>query len=142
MKRASIICAGLVIAGCGGTTSAGPSTVQQRDEAAKRGIAVGRAPVRTGEVVVRGDYGPDEQGPFALGGTYVARFEQTAPEDPALDFTRETAFTAHLAQGTKRVRLFQDAAREGRVTVTVPPGDWRVVVDFGDYPFAIRLTPR
>ena len=73
------------------------------------------------------------------------RFEQIAPEDPGLDFTTQTAFVAaldHRAEqdGPGSVRLFRAAARTGRRTVTAS-GRFFVDVSFGDYPYAIRLTP-
>ena len=70
------------------------------------------------------------------------RFEQTAPEDPTLDFSGATAFSASLTRGTEVRPLIEAARRTGRASVRVPRGRWTVSVDFGDYPYALRLTPR
>src|SRR4029453_4881327 len=69
-------------------------------------------------IVVRGDYGPDEHGPFAFDGRYDVRFVQRGA---GVDFGAEVPFTAHLEQPAangpgRRVKLFQAAAPPGRPT--------------------------
>jgi hypothetical protein len=96
-------------------------------------------------VIVRGDLSPASHGPYAFDGRYVARFEQFAPEDPNVDFTDQTAFVAMLDRRSEEeragsVKLFSTAARTGRKTVTLH-GRLFVDVSFGDFPYAIRLTP-
>jgi hypothetical protein len=141
----------LVAAGCGATAcGGGAATGDSRSAtaaAAQRAArpALARAPKRPGEIVVRAEASPATHGPFALDGRYVARFEQIAPEDPKLDFTTQTAFVATLdrrpqQEGTGSVRLFRAAARTGRRTLTLR-GRWYLDVSFGDFPYAIRLTP-
>lgn len=129
--------------GGGGASSGGSSTVAGAPPPARPALA--RAPARSGEILVRADASPRSHGPFALDGRYVVRFEQVAPEDPELDFATQTAFVATLdrrpqQEGGDSVRLFRAAARTGRRTVTVK-GRWYIDVSFGDFPYAIRLTP-
>jgi hypothetical protein len=107
--------------------------------------ALARPPERAGEVVVQGEASPASHGPFLLHGRYTARFEQVAPEDPDLDFGAQNAFVATLdrraeQEGGDSIRLFRAAARTGRRTVTVR-GRYFIDVSFGDFPYAIRLTP-
>ena len=107
--------------------------------------ALARAPKRAGEILVQAQASPASHGPFALDGRYVARFEQIAPEDPKLDFTTQTAFVAMFDRHAQQerpgsVRLFRTAARTGRRTVTLH-GRWYLDVSFGDFPYAVRLTP-
>jgi hypothetical protein len=141
----------LVAAGCGATAcgdtssdgNAGSKTAGTAQRAAHPALA--RAPKRPGEVLVQNEASPASHGPFALNGRYLARFEQIAPEDPRLDFTRQTAFVATLdrrpeQEGAGSVRLFRAAARTGRRTVRLR-GRWYLDVSFGDFPYAIRLTP-
>src|SRR5690349_13451830 len=82
-----------VAAGCGdgGTVggAAPPPTSAVTPALAKR-------PKQDGEIIVRGDASPGSHGPYRLSGTYTARFEQYAPEDPKLDFAAQTPFTARL----------------------------------------------
>jgi hypothetical protein len=80
-----------------------------------------------------------------LRGRYVVRFEQIAPEDPRLDFATQTAFVAALDRkaeqaGPGSVRLFRTAARTGRREMRLS-GRYFIDVSFGDFPYAIRLTP-
>jgi hypothetical protein len=108
-------------------------------------LALARAPRRPGEILVRGEASPAAHGPFVLDGRYVARFEQVAPEDPELDFTGQTAFVVTAdrkpqQEGAGTLRLFRAAARTGRRTVTLR-GRLYIDVSFGDFPYAIRLTP-
>jgi hypothetical protein len=92
-------------------------------------------------IVVRGDYGPDEHGPFAFSGRYAVRFVQRGA---GVDFATEVPFTAHLEQPAangpgKQVKLFEKAARSGRTEVTAQ-GRFRVVIDYGDSPYEIRFV--
>ena len=108
-------------------------------------LAHARAPKRPGEILVRGEASPAAHGPYALEGRYVARFEQAAPEDPELDFAGRTAFVVTAdrkpqQEGAGTVRVFRAAARTGRHTVTLH-GRFYLDVSFGDFPYAIRLTP-
>ena len=131
----------LTVASCGGKDDAPAQTVP------KAQAQLVRAPKQPGEVVVQGESSPQSHGPFDLHGTYVARFEQYAPEDPSLDFASQTPFVARLdphaesddAPGS--VELFEQAARTGRVTVRAD-GRLYLDVEFGDFPYAIRLTPK
>lgn len=137
-----------LLGGCGGATGhdiTRPVDVAARDRTAP--IALETAPRKPGEIVVRDPAAPADHGPYRLAGHYVARFEQLAPEDPQLDFSTQTPLVAHLEQPSstgpgRRVRLLSGAARTGTARVTVPAGRWHVVVDFGDYPYVIRLSPR
>jgi hypothetical protein len=142
----------LVAAACGATACGGggasngdarSGTAAPAQRAARPALA--RAPKRPGEILVRAEASPVSHGPFALDGRYVARFEQIAPEDPKLDFTTQTAFVAAFdrrpeQEDSDSVRLFRAAARTGRRTVTLR-GRWYLDVSFGDFPYAIRLTP-
>jgi hypothetical protein len=92
-------------------------------------------------IVVRGDYGPAERGPFTFSGRYTVRFVQRGA---GVDFAREVPFTAHLEQPDpdgpgKQLKLFQAAARSGRTQITAR-GRYRVVVDYGDSPYEIRFV--
>lgn len=105
-------------------------------------------PKAEGEIVVRGEASPGSHGPYELSGTYTARFEQYAPEDPGLDFAAQTPFSARLdphadsdAGARKAVPLFETAARTGTATVRAHGRLW-IDVEFGDFPYVIRLTPR
>src|SRR3954471_14487382 len=122
----------------GGATPAGTAPPKAQP-------ALASAPRRPGEILVRGDASPASHGPFALRGRYVVRFEQVAPEDPELDFRGQTAFVVTAdrtpqQEGAGTVRLFRAAARTGRRTVTLR-GRLYIDVAFGDFPYAIRLTP-
>jgi hypothetical protein len=141
----ALIAVALIVTACGGGTTSGrtASTATGDDAAARPALA--KAPKRAGEILVGGEVSPGSHGPFTLDGRYVVRFEQIAPEDPNLDFTGQTAFVAVLdrhtqqaATGTKR--LFRTAARTGRTEVTARGRYW-IDVEFGDFPYAIRLTP-
>jgi len=120
-----------------------PGAAQDAPRAARPALA--RAPKRAGEILVQGDVSPGSHGPFTLRGRYTARFEQIAPEDPNLDFSGQTAFVAVLdrqaqVEGRDTVRLFRAAARTGRREITAR-GRFFIDVNFGDFPYAIRLTP-
>jgi len=130
-------------AACGGGSTAGGGSSAAAPPPAR--LALAAAPKRPGEVLVRGEASPASHGPFALHGRYVVRFEQGAPEDPELDFRGQTAFVVTAdrkpqQEGAGTVRLFRAAARTGRRTVTLR-GRLYIDVAFGDFPYAIRLTP-
>ena len=73
------------------------------------------------------------------------RFEQYAPEDPALDFAGQTPFTASLTprEGDPRgaTKLFGAARAGGRRELEIR-GRRFVDVSFGDFPYVVRFTPR
>ena len=133
---------------CGGRAGApgqnpAPGAAQDAPPAARPALA--RAAKRPGEILVRGDVSPGTHGPFTLSGRYIARFEQIAPEDPNLDFTTQTSFVAVLdrrsqVEDSGTIRLFREAARTGRKVVTAR-GRYFIDVSFGDFPYALRLTP-
>jgi hypothetical protein len=97
---------------------------------------------------VRGEASPGTHGPYELSGTYVARFQQYAPEEPDLDFAGQTPFVARLDPhadrddgGRDTVRLFESAAGSGQVTIRAKDRLY-LDVEFGDFPYVIRLTPK
>lgn len=132
----------LTLAGCGGgdDTSTGTRTAPP---AALPALAA--RPPAEGEIVVRGETSPATRGPYALDGRYLVRFEQYAPEDAALDFTTQTPFSASLTprrddpRGAKK--LIEGAAASGRRELEIR-GSYFVSVDFGDFPYVVRFTPR
>ena len=125
-------------AGCGGDTDATAPPRRVVDPVP----ALARPPARAGEVVARGATTPAERGPYRLRGAYRVRFEQVAPEDPRLDFATQTPFVAALRPeaGGAGVPLVRAAARTGVRRVRVD-GRFRLEVSFGDFPWALRLTP-
>jgi hypothetical protein len=140
LRRTPILVA-LFFCGCGATT-AKPTPPPN---SAKTKVALLQAPKRPGEIIVRGDLSPASHGPFTFHGRYVVRFEQFAPENPNVDFSGQTAFVAALdrqaeTDGPGSVRLFRAARRTGRNTLSLR-GRLFVDVSFGDFPYAIRLTP-
>jgi hypothetical protein len=138
--------AALATACGGGSPGGGPAPGASGDGApadAKPGLA--RAAKRPGEVLVEGQVSPASHGPFTFRGRYVVRFEQIAPEDPKIDFTAQTPFVAALDRtaeqdGPGSVRLFRTAARTGRKEMRLS-GRYFIDVSFGDFPYAVRLTP-
>ncbi len=144
-RRAAPLVAGVLLlaalAGCG--SAAAPRA--KPPDPAKAKVALLQAPRRAGEIIVRGDLSPASHGPYAFDGRYLVRFEQFAPEDPHVDFTAQTAFVAALDRraeqdGPGSVRLFRAARRTGRRTLALH-GRLFVDVSFGDFPYAIRITP-
>jgi hypothetical protein len=142
---AAVVAAAL-LAGCGGGRGASGTPPAPAPGAGAEAVrpALAVPPRRPGEIVVEGQASPASHGPFAFDGRYNVRFEQSAPEDPRLDFAAQTAFVADAdrraedpAGGT---RLFRAAARSGRRSVTLH-GRFYVDVSFGDFPYAIRFTP-
>ena len=92
---------------------------------------------------------PARTGPYELSGTYTARFEQYAPEDPDIDFAAQTPFSARLdphadsdAGARKAVPLFEAAVHTGTATVRANGGGCGSTLEFGDFPYVIRLTPK
>lgn len=139
-----VLAAGAAVGACGGAGAGGPGAAAGPPPA-KAEPALARTPARPGEILVRGDASPAAHGPFTLRGRYVVRFEQIAPEDPEMDFATQTAFVASLDRRAEvpdgaSVRLFRAAARTGRRQVTLH-GRYFIDVSFGDFPYAIRLTP-
>jgi hypothetical protein len=138
-----LVLTGAVATACGGSGGSGGDASTAAPPPGRPALA--RAPKRAGEILVSAQLSPRSHGPFDLDGRYVARFEQIAPEDPELDFASQTPFVALLdrkaeQEGAGSVRLFRTAARTGRRTVTLH-GRWYLDVSFGDFPYAIRLTP-
>jgi hypothetical protein len=142
----SCLLAAVTVAACGGRSGADGAPVPRAGldaEAARPALAA--APRRPGEILVLGEASPVTHGPYAFDGRYTVRFEQIAPEDPKLDFTTQTAFVAALDRraeqdGRGSVRLFRTAARTGRREMRLS-GRYFIDVSFGDFPYAIRLTP-
>jgi hypothetical protein len=131
-----------VLVACGG----GHAEPRTSDTGADATVpALARAPAKPGERVFSGETSPASHGPFTLDGTYVVRFEQIAPEDPRMDFSTQTAFTAALQRRADdprgAVTLFGAARRSGRRTLTIH-GRYVLDVSFGDFPYAVRFTPR
>jgi hypothetical protein len=104
--------------------------------------AAQRSVQQAGTVTVRGDYAPDEQGPYTLHGRYRARFVQYGS---GVDWGTEVPFTAHLEAAVsagpgRKIPLFRRAARSG-TTVVEADGRFVLAVDYGDSPYAVVLTP-
>jgi hypothetical protein len=132
-----------LLAGCGSENGPAPPPSREATQAAEPAWA--RAPTGAGEVLVRGDASPASHGPFTFNGRYTVRFAQVAPEDPTLDFGKETSFVARLDRNAElpqagSVRLFRVARGEGQRRVRLN-GRFFVDVEFGDYPYVIRFTP-
>ena len=139
---ATLLAAGLLLAGCGGDSDETPPRASTSTTGA--GVpALARAPAKSGELLFTGEASPRTHGPFTLDGRYVVRFEQFAPEDPKLDFSGQTPFTALLrragskSQGTKIL----GAARATGHTEVSGRGRYTLEVSFGDFPYAVRFTP-
>lgn len=120
--------------GCGGSLSS--SSTVATTPTAQRSVQ------QAGVITVRGDYAPDEHGPYDLHGRYLVRFAQRGT---GVNFRQEVPFTAHLEQGAaagpgRRIKLFQKAAATGTTSVRAD-GRFQVLVDFGDSPYEIVLTP-
>ena len=126
--------AAVVFAGCGANSD--PVSTVVTTPAAQRSVQ------RAGAITIRGDYGPDQRGPYTLHGRYRARFTQRGA---GVDFADEVPFTAHLeatvGSGRRRtVALFQRAAATGAATIRAD-GRFDLMVDYGDSPYEIVLTP-
>ena len=137
----SLLASGLA-ACAGGDGSAATATTAAPAEVALPALA--RQPRRAGEVLFSGEASPASHGPFSLDGRYVVRFEQFAPEDPKLDFSGQTPFTANLRPAGSRAagtKLFGAAAASGRRELE-RNGRFVLDVSFGDFPYVVRFTPR
>ena len=140
-RAVPLVAALVLLAGCGSDAA----TRTKPPDPAKARVALLQGPKRAGEIIVRGDLSPASHGPYAFDGRYVVRFEQFAPEDPHMDFTAQTAFVATLDRNAEQdgpgsVRLFRAARRTGRNALPLH-GKFFVDVSFGDFPYAIRITP-
>jgi hypothetical protein len=127
--------AAAAVAGCG-SAGGGGATVATTPQAQRSVVQHG------GAITVRGDYAPDQHGPYTLRGRYRVRFTQRGA---GVDFTHEVPFAAHLEQPDadgpgKSIRLFERAAATGTATVTAD-GRYEVVIDYGDSPYTLVLTP-
>ena len=131
------------LAGCGSDGGASSTATTTTTTTALPPLA--RSPRVPGEIAVGGDASPATRGPYTFSGRYLVRFEQYAPEDPSLDFTSQTPFSAALVRNegdeTGAVKLFEAATRSGRRELTIR-GRYFVDVSFGDFPYVIRFTPR
>jgi hypothetical protein len=129
-----VIAAAIVLAGCGGASS---STVTVRT------VPIDQRSVQdAGAITVRGDYGPQEHGPYTLHGGYRVRFTQYGQ---GVTWRDEVPFTAHLATAVgggpaQTIPLFERAARTGAATIRAD-GRFVLAVDYGDSPYEIVLTP-
>jgi hypothetical protein len=130
------------LAGCG-SGGGSSSTATTATTAAVPPLA--RRPAAAGEIVIRGEASPATHGPHEFNGRYLVRFEQYAPEDPKLDFSSQTAFSAELTRKEGdpggAIKLFQAATRSGRRELTIR-GRYHVELSFGDFPYVLRFTPR
>src|SRR3954465_14478007 len=136
-RRLSIALVLVATAGCGADDPMSPRGPAALDAKARPALA--RAPLRPGEIVLRGEASPRVHRGVALHGTYLVRFQQYAPEDPRLDFAGEVPFVVEL-RGPARVRLFHAAAPRGARRVRLA-GRYDVDVSFGDFPYVLRFTP-
>jgi hypothetical protein len=131
------------LAACGNDNGSSSSAATTATTATLPALA-SRKPA-PGEIVVRGEASPATHGPYAFSGRYLVRFEQYAPEDPKLDFTSQTSFTASLVRHggdpTGAIKLFEAAAATGRRELAIR-GRYYVEVSFGDFPYVVRFTPR
>ena len=134
--------AAAVLGGCGDGDSAGNASTATTSATLP---ALASHPAAPGEIVVRGESSPATHGPHTFEGRYLLRFEQYAPEDPALDFSGQTPLTVSLQRraGDPRgaVALLESARRRGRRELEIR-GRYFVDVSFGDFPYVIRFTPR
>lgn len=132
-----------VLVSCGGNDAPAPRFATSTTPSSEP-PPLARPRVQEGEFVFSGAASPMSYAPFELDGTYVVRFEQYAPEDPDLDFAGQTPFTANLRAAGSRgagFELFGAARATGRRTLT-KRGRYVLDVTFGDFPFAVRFTPR
>jgi hypothetical protein len=101
-----------------------------------------RSVQHAGVVTIRGDYGPQEHGPYTLRGAYRVRFTQYGQ---GVTWADEVPFTAYLetavsAGPSRRILLFERAARTGTTTIRAD-GRFLLTVDYGDSPYEVVLTP-
>jgi hypothetical protein len=134
--------AAALLGGCGGGDSSGKASTATTSAVLP---ALASRPAATGEIVVRGESSPATHGPYTFDGRYLVRFEQYAPEDPALDFSGQTPLTVGLQHraGDPRgaISVFESARRSGRRELEIR-GRYFVDVGFGDFPYVVRFTPR
>ncbi len=134
-----------VLVGCGAGSGGSRSDSAIGPAALVAKPALAGKPAKAGEFLFTGQASPASHGPIDLDGRYLVRFEQTAPEDPQLDFTVQTPFQASLQRRAGdtngAIKLFSAAARTGRRELTIK-GRYVLDVAFGDFPYAIRLTPQ
>src|SRR4051794_20700530 len=108
------------LAGCAGDRPRAAAPVTNSAPSVSSLPALARRPVENAEILFSGDGSPASHGPFTLRGRYVVRFEQIAPEDPKLDFSRQTPFTALLRRAgssTRAVKLFGSARASGEKAI-------------------------
>lgn len=146
VHHAAVLLAVAALAGCGAAGGGdGASRRSARAPTTAALPALATRPATTGEIVLRGEASPKTHGPYAFDGRYLVRFEQYAPEDPKLDFTAQTPFSAQLEPRRDdprgAVKLVEKAARSGRAEVEIH-GRRFVDVTFGDFPYVVRFTPR
>jgi hypothetical protein len=129
-----MVAAAIVFSGCGQGNS--PTATVATTPQSQRSVQA------AGVITIRGDYAPDQHGPYQLHGRYRARFVQLGQ---GVDFATEVPFTAHLQESVadgpgQAVPLFERAAATGSATVTAT-GRYDVVIDYGDSPYELVLTP-
>ncbi|MBA3746870.1 MAG: hypothetical protein H0W96_05175 [Solirubrobacterales bacterium] len=133
------------LTGCGSGDGEGPATTSAKPAPASATPALARVPKQPGELLFTAETSPTTSRPFELDGRYVVRFEQIAPEDPNLDFSGQTPFTAALQRRAGdpegAVKLFGTATARGSRALTLR-GRYVLDVSFGDFPYAVRFTPR
>ena len=105
-----VVVAACAVAGCGG-----PTRRPRRDPEADPALA--REDADAGEIVIRGELSRVARA-LRVRRRYVAAFEQTAPEDPDLDFSRQTSFVATLDEEAEierrdSIKLFRASRRTG-----------------------------
>lgn len=138
---------GLPVAGCGSDKPAPAPvspTVTLTTAAAQKAPPLARVPLKAGEILFSGETSPASHGSFSLGGRYVVRFEQFAPEDATKDFSGETPFTASLRRSNSSAEGFKlfGAKRASGQRVLTRHGRYVLDVTFGDFPYAVRFTPQ
>ncbi len=136
----------MFLTGCAGGGDSGSTAPAASGPAALEAApALARTAAKAGEFLFTGQASPASHGPIELDGRYLVRFEQVAPEDPKLDFAGQTPFEASLRkrEGDPRgaVKLFSAASRRGRRELAIQ-GRYVLDITFGDFPYAIRFTPR
>lgn len=139
----TVVLAACAPVSCGGDGSA--STASATTAGGSATSALARTPAKPGEFVFSGEASPATHGPLTLDGRYLVRFEQFAPENPNRDFSSQTPFTASLQRRagdtSGEQKLFEAAARTGRRELRLS-GRYVLDVSFGDFPYAVRFTPR
>src|SRR5947208_14100145 len=89
-------------AGCGGGGDGASPPPRAATSTTPVQAPLARAPVKAGELVFAGETSPITYGAFELDGRYVVRFEQFAPENPKLDFSTQTPFTARIRRADRK----------------------------------------